>query len=58
MPTVRSIIRTRYVRQVPVVGEDGGLLGIISIGDVNAFQVTKSKTTIRFMKDDIRGNVR
>ena len=56
--TIRSIFRTRYVRQVPVVGEDGGLLGIISIGDVNAFQVTESETTIRFMKDYIRGNVR
>lgn len=55
---VRSIFRTRYVRQVPVVGEEGRLLGIISIGDVNAFQITESETTIRFMKDYIRGNVR
>lgn len=55
---VRSIIRSRYIRQIPVVGEDGSLLGIVSIGDVNAFQVTESETTIRFMKDYIRGNVR
>ncbi|MBI3467721.1 MAG: CBS domain-containing protein [Planctomycetes bacterium] len=55
---IRSIIRSRYVRQVPVVSEDGNLLGIISIGDVNAFQITESETTIRFMTDYVRGDVR
>jgi len=58
MNSVRSIIRSRYVRQIPVVGEEGRLLGIISIGDVNAFQITDSETSIRFMKDYIRGDVR
>ncbi len=56
--TIRSIMRSQYVRQIPVVGGDGTLLGIVSIGDVNAHQLTESKIEVKFMKDFIQGRVR
>ncbi len=55
---VRSIMSTRWIRQMPVVDPDGKLLGIVSMGDVNAYQITKDNVEISFLHDYIEGKVR
>ena len=55
---VRSIMKTRLIRQMPVVNSDGKLVGIISIGDANAYLITNEETEISYLHDYIEGNVR
>ncbi|MDH3716698.1 MAG: CBS domain-containing protein [Planctomycetota bacterium] len=55
---VRSIMKTHWVRQIPVIAEDGKLLGIISIGDVNAYLIGEEETEIKYLHDYIHGHVR
>lgn len=41
-----AVMTARRVRHVPIVGERG-LAGLVTIGDVLAFQVTEQQTTIQ-----------
>src|SRR5262245_14160061 len=34
----RTAMKTRRIRHLPIAGDDGELLGLISIGDLNAYQ--------------------
>lgn len=56
--TVRSIMSTQWIRQMPVVDADGRLLGIVSIGDVNAHLISKDDVEICFLHEYIEGKVR
>ena len=56
--TVRSIMHTQWLRQLPVVADDGKLLGIISLGDVNTYLITEEEVEIKFLHDYIEGRVR
>ena len=56
--TVRSVMSTQWIRQMPVVDRAGRLLGIVSIGDVNAHLISKDGVEISFLHDYIEGNVR
>ena len=58
LDTVRSVMRTRWIRQVPVVDPGGGLVGIISLGDLNAFMLSEGDVEITFLHDYIEGKVR
>lgn len=55
---VRSIMKNRYVRQLPVVANDGKLLGIVSLGDVSAHLIREETTEIKHLQDYIHGHVR
>ena len=55
---VRSIMKTYWVRQIPVVADDGTLLGIISIGDVSAHLIAEEEVEIKYLHDYIHGHVR
>jgi len=55
---VRSIMKNRYVRQLPVVADDGQLLGIVSLGDVSAHLIGEEATEIKYLHDYIHGQVR
>ena len=52
---VRSILKTHRVRHLPVVDADGGLLGMISIGDLNAHMANDREVTIHFLNEYLHG---
>jgi CBS domain-containing protein len=51
---VEAIMRQERVRHVPVVGEKG-LIGLISIGDVNAFNAAEDHQTVEYLTQYIHG---
>lgn len=51
----RAIMAERRVRHLPVVDSDDRLLGLISIGDLNAWCIQDGEITIRYMQDYIYG---
>ncbi len=51
----RGVMKNRRVRHLPVVEEDGSVIGLISIGDLNAFQVDSAERTIYLLKEYIHG---
>jgi CBS domain-containing protein len=54
---VSAIMKSRRVRHVPVCDCEGALLGMISIGDVNAQYASNAEQTIHFLNDYIYGRV-
>ena len=54
---VRSILRDRRIRHLPVVSEDGQLQGVISIGDVNAHLIEDDEVTIRYLHEYLYGTL-
>ena len=55
---VRSIMKNQYVRQLPVVDDEGSVIGIVSLGDVSAHLIAEEATEIHHMHDYIQGRVR
>jgi CBS domain-containing protein len=51
----RSVMKNRRIRHLPVVEEGGGVIGLISIGDLNAYQVDSAERTIYLLKEYIHG---
>jgi CBS domain-containing protein len=43
-----ALMTTKRIRHLPVIGEQG-LAGVITIGDVLAFQVSEQQATIDYM---------
>ena len=43
---IAEVMRKRRIRHVPVRRRDGHVMGVISIGDVNAFHVSNKQATI------------
>jgi CBS domain-containing protein len=54
---VSAIMKTHRIRHVPVCADDGRVLGMISIGDVNAQYASNAEQTIHFLNDYIYGRV-
>ena len=54
---VAAIMKDRRIRHVPVCDEDGGLHGMISIGDVNAAYASHQQANIQFLNEYIYGRV-
>ncbi|MFO0926558.1 MAG: CBS domain-containing protein [Gemmataceae bacterium] len=50
-----GVMTNRRVRHLPVVGEDGELLGMVSIGDLNAHQTHAQELTIKLLHEYIYG---
>ena len=51
----RGAMKNRRIRHLPVVGEDGKLLGLISIGDLNAQAQAENELTIFLLDEYIHG---
>jgi predicted transcriptional regulator len=51
---IEAIMRQQRVRHVPVVGDEG-LVGMISIGDVNAFNAAADHQTVEYLTQYIQG---
>jgi len=52
---VSTIMQQRRIRHVPVCDAAGELLGLVSIGDVNAYHVLHQEATISFLNEYIYG---
>jgi CBS domain-containing protein len=51
---IEAIMRQERVRHVPVM-DDTGLIGMISIGDVNAFNADENHQTVEYLTQYIQG---
>jgi len=47
---VRALFRDRKIRHLPVIDDRGRLLGMLSIGDLNAHRLDKQETTIHYLE--------
>ncbi|HEX2971417.1 MAG TPA: CBS domain-containing protein [Tepidisphaeraceae bacterium] len=52
-----QIMRDQRIRHLPVCGSKGQLLGIISIGDLNAYHASNQEAQINFLHDYVFGRV-
>jgi CBS domain-containing protein len=52
---VSTIMKDRRIRHLPVCDEQGQLLGLISIGDINAQHASHQQATIHYLSDYIYG---
>jgi CBS domain-containing protein len=53
----RTAMMERRIRHLPVVNAEGRLLGLISIGDLNAFEAASREETIFWMHEYLHGRV-
>ena len=51
----RTIMKDRRLRHLPVVDEEGELHGLISIGDLNAYEAHGNEVTIHVLTEYING---
>jgi CBS domain-containing protein len=54
---VSALMKDRRVRHLPVCDGDGGLMGMISIGDVNAYHASNRDATLHYLNEYIYGRV-
>ncbi len=52
-----EIMRSRRIRHIPICDEDGKLMGVISIGDINAHHATQQSMQIHYLNEYIYGRV-
>ena len=50
-----GIMRDRKVRHLPVCDGDGTLLGLVSIGDLNAYHASSQEAQIHFLSEYVYG---
>jgi CBS domain-containing protein len=53
----RYAMKTRRIRHLPVVDHDQKLLGLISIGDLNAYHTHNQEQTIFLLEEYVQGRV-
>jgi CBS domain-containing protein len=51
----RAVFKNRRIRHLPVVDDHQQIAGLISIGDLNAYESTEKETTIRFLREYLYG---
>ena len=57
MDEISAIMKERRIRHLPVCAHGGDLLGMISIGDVNALHATHQEATIHYLNEYLYGRV-
>jgi CBS domain-containing protein len=53
----RAVLKNRRIRHLPVVDDDDRLLGLVSIGDLNAYEAHSHEVTIHVLEEYIHGRV-
>jgi CBS domain-containing protein len=53
----RGVMKNRRIRHLPVLDGDGKLLGLVSIGDLNAYLSHDQEVTIHILHEYIQGRV-
>ncbi len=51
----RGVMKNRRIRHLPVVDDDGKLIGLVSIGDLNAYHADSQETTIHMLHEYLYG---
>jgi CBS domain-containing protein len=51
----RSLMKDRRVRRLPVISQDGNLVGLVSIGDLNAYLTNSQEVTIHYLEEYLHG---
>jgi CBS domain-containing protein len=51
----RTVMKNRRIRHLPVMSPDGELLGLISIGDLNAYHANTQEETIHYLHEYLHG---
>jgi CBS domain-containing protein len=51
----RQVMRDHRIRHLPIVDDDRQLLGLISIGDLNAWRLNGQEATIQFLHEYLYG---
>jgi len=51
----RAVMMNRRIRHLPILSEEGELQGVVSIGDLNAWELDGREKTIRYLHDYIYG---
>lgn len=54
---ISYIMKDKRVRHLPVCNQDGDLMGLISMGDVNAVHATHQEATITYLNEYLYGRV-
>jgi CBS domain-containing protein len=57
MDEISTIMKDQRVRHLPVCEHGGDLLGMISIGDVNAVHASRQEATITYLNEYLYGRV-
>ena len=57
MEEARTVMKQRRIRHLPVIDEQKHLLGIVSIGDLNAWELDGHEQTIQLLHEYIYGRV-
>ena len=52
---VRAVFKNRRIRHLPVCDDSGNLMGLISMGDLNAYDASSQEATIHFLNEYIYG---
>ncbi|MEX2214897.1 MAG: CBS domain-containing protein [Phycisphaeraceae bacterium] len=52
----RALMRNKRIRHLPILDDDGKPLGMISIGDLNAWLMEDQTKTVDALKDYLNGN--
>ena len=55
LDNISEIMRSKRIRHIPVLDADSKVVSIISIGDVNAFNISQKQATIENLSDYICG---
>jgi CBS domain-containing protein len=53
----QSIFRQYRIRHLPVLDDGGDVVGLISIGDLNAYHSNHQEVTIHYMHEYVLGRV-
>jgi CBS domain-containing protein len=53
----RAAMKNRRIRHLPVVDSEGRLLGLVSIGDLNAYHLDSQEQTIYLLHEYLHGRV-
>lgn len=51
----RSIFKVHRIRHLPIVANDGALVGVVSIGDLNAHLANDREVTMHFLTEYLHG---
>jgi CBS domain-containing protein len=52
---VSALMKNRRIRHIPVCGGDGRLIGMISIGDVNAYHSSSREAALHYLNEYVYG---
>lgn len=52
---IGALMQQQRIRHLPVCDQDGDLMGVISIGDLNAFHSSNQESHIQFLSEYIYG---